>query len=234
MKLFHSSSCKGPPQGCNKGYILIAIILSLFSTLGILLARSASSNAAQIDAMHTSVHGLFYGSILYLAFKTRKQKFTEHHEFRIRLRYARMNVWGMLLFLTYIVFWEALPRMWTPVVVVGWLMTLGVSLGFIGLTLETTILWLMRKGHEGAAINQECDRGRRATHRTAFLHVIWDASLSFAALFAAIIIWLDPGKSIIDPILTFAATPFILLQTYFVLKSFKRDEAQHHGHSHTH
>ena len=200
--------------------------------MGILLARWAYSNAAQVDAMHTGIHGIFYGSILYLAFKTRKRQLSEHQEFKVRLRYARLSVLSMLFFLIYIVFWEAIPRVWAPVVVIGWMMILGVSIGFAGLFIETTILWLMRKQHEVASDYHECDRGRSTTHRTAFLHVIWDASLSVAALLAAIAIWLDPKRSWIDPFFTFGAVFVILWQARIVLRSFKRDETLHMAHHH--
>ena len=192
----------------------------------------ANSSAGKADASHMGLHGIFYGSIIYLWYLARKGKLSIADEIRARFRCARWNVIILLIFLAGLVFGEALPKFWRPTAVSGPDLVVAVVIGIFGTLLTIFILRKMRVDHGGLEYGEECDRGRRSSHRVLFLDAIGDISISLAVLISGVNIWIDPRRSWLDPILTFIAAGIIIWQAYAMLRSLRKDEFSHDGHHH--
>lgn len=233
MKLLHSASCKGPPLGCQIGYWWIMAILSISSVLEGVIARWwANSNAGQADALHMSLHGVFYGSILFIGFLAKKKRFSAQEETKIRLKYAYWNITFLLGFLLYLVFIEAMPKLWNSSIVYGPELIVAATMGILGTLTSLIILCKMKSDHGGYEYGEECDRGRKSSHRALLLDAIGDIAISLAILVAAINIWINPLRSWLDPVLTFIAAGVIVWQAYYMLRVLRQDELSHSNHHH--
>lgn len=229
MFSIHSPSCKGPPLGCDRGYWIICVIVFVASFLEGFIARSAAeSYSAQTDAIHMSLHGAIYGSILYVNSHIRKRKVSASNELRLRLKSARLNVSFLLIMLAYLVFIETLPKIWHPTPVAGKWMLFSVFFGIIGTISIFLILNGMKKQHE----SESCSLGRSSLHKTLMWDAVTDLNTSIAVLIAAILITVDQNLSWIDPYLTIIATIYIAWQMRNLLRSIREDEKSHLSHNH--
>lgn len=233
MRLIHSVSCKGPPLGCQRGYWWIAGILSFGSAGEGLISRIlADSYAGQADALHMALHGVFYGSIIYLGFLSKKKQFSAADEVKVRLRYARWNVAALLTFLAYIIAFEVIPRFWNTAIVSAPELIFAALVGISGTFASLAILWKMRKDHGGYERGKECDRGRKSSHGVLFLDAIGDIGISLMVIAEALNIWINPRLFWIDPILTLTVAGIIIWQSCAMLKSLRKDELNHAVHHH--
>lgn len=232
MFSLHSPSCKGPPLGCNRGYWYICTILLIASSLEGIIARfAAHSQSAQADAIHMGLHGVFYGSFVYINIVAKIRKLYPHDEMKLRLRYARINILFLFVFLSYIVFGETLPKFWKPAHVTGVWMLVGVVGGILGTLITLLVLQKMKRDHGFNVQSKNCDGGRRLFHKVFVIDALGDLIISLAVFIAAVLIIIDQGLSWLDPPITLIAAIIIIRQAVLLLKSLKENEL-HHLHNH--
>ena len=231
MFSLHSRSCKGPPLGCDRGYWLNFIIILLVSTPEFVLAKIAGSDSAQADAIHMAfLHGMSYGNVLWVGFLAKKKKWSPHKELQCRVWFAYLNVVLVLASLLYLVFWNALPKIWSPEPIAGKLMLAGTLTGIAGTLITILVLRRMQKDHGYNQPSQECDHGRKISLKTIFFDAIQDLGISLLVFTTAVLIIFNPRFSIIDPYLTLFVVLIIFWQAVKLLKSIGQEKEMHHHH----
>jgi Co/Zn/Cd efflux system component len=233
VKILHSTHCKGPPLGCDRGYWVIFVIISVASLIESVIARYlAESQAAQTDAVHMALHGVLYGSFIFLSYYLRKQKTSPWRELTLRLRYAKMNIFILLAILTYIVFVDTIPRFWHPTRIVGKWMLIGASGGIIGTIMVLVILRIMEKGHKSSFQHEECALGKDIFHKVGIMDALTDLGISLSVFSTAVLIWINHELSFLDPYLTILIAAIITRQMKHIYRSIKLDEIHHLRHKH--
>jgi cobalt-zinc-cadmium efflux system protein len=175
--------------------------LSLLVTAGIMVAEAlggilSGSLALLSDAGHmlTDVAAL---ALALLAVRFASRPADEKRTFgfrRAEVLAAQANV-AALVFLTAWIAWEAIDRLRHP----GARIDLGVMAGVaaVGLAANLVVLrWL----HADHSLNA----------RSAFLHVLGDAVSSVVVLAGAAAMWLEPGWTFVDPVLSLGISLLIL------------------------
>ncbi len=111
----------------------------------------------------------------------------------------------MLVGISIWIFYEALERIRSPKNVIG-----------------SVMLWVALSGLVVNIIAALMLHGSRDLNvKSAFLHVLTDTLSSVAVIIAAIFIWIT-GKTIIDPILAFLISLFILVSSFGIIKEALR------------
>lgn len=177
------------------------LALSLAVTAGIMIAEAvggvlSGSLALVSDATHmlTDVAAL---ALALLAVRFASRPADEKRTFgflRAEVLAAQANV-AALVVLTAWISWEAVDRLRHP----GARIELGIMAGVaaIGLLANLVVLrWL----HDDRSLNA----------RSAFLHVLGDAVSSVVVLAGAAVMWIRPGWTWIDPVLSLAISLLIL------------------------
>lgn len=232
MSLLHSSSCKGPPLGCDRGYWINFIVIILVSIPELILAKIAGSDSAQADAIHMSfLHGMSYGNVLLISFLAKIKKWSPHQELQFRLWSAYSNIALVFAGLLYLVFWNALPKIWSPEPISGKLMLTGNLIGIFGTLVTILVLKITAKDHGyNNKHSQECDHGRKLTLKTIFFDAIQDLGISILVFTTAVLIIINPRFSIIDQYLTLFVVSIIFWQAVKLITSIVQEKEMHHHH----
>jgi cobalt-zinc-cadmium efflux system protein len=176
--------------------------LSLGLTLGIMLAEVvggvvSGSLALLSDAGHMLTDAAALGlALLAVVFASRPADDKRTFGFRrLEVLAAQFNV-GFLVLLTGWIAWEAVERLRQPPPAIGLGVMAGVAV--VGLIGNVAILYWL---HEDHSLNA----------RSAFLHVLGDAIASVAVLAGALVMWVEPSWTWVDPVLSLGISLLILL-----------------------
>lgn len=240
MFFLHSPDCKGPPIGCDRGYWLILGIYTATSILEWVLARYwANSQGAQFDALHSLLHSGIVWSFIHVGKKTKKLNLAADQERKLRLKYCRRNIYTVLGLLVSMTVFEAIPKFWHPVAVVGGFMVFSIVTGASAIAASIFILGRVGKLHSPVIlIGKEC-RGHQESHETVMFDNKSDLKISGIAFFTAILIWkaehISPHVPYFNLVLPFfdpALSVFIAVNigvaAFQLLRSLENSEIVHY------
>lgn len=110
--------------------------------------------------------------------------------------------------LTYVIFWEAIPKLRNPQPVVGFFMILSACVGLAGNGLTLLVLHILKQRHQIKSI----------IHKAISLDNLADILISLVVVAAAIVVAFAPFLVWIDPVLTILAAIYIVWRGYLLVK----------------
>ena len=233
MQILHSSGCKSPPAGCDRGYLCLAFIIGLSSFIeGFIGWYFAASNAIRADAAHAALHSGIYLSAAYVGWLVRKRNFSVEEERGRRILYCKRNIASMFILGLSPPLLSAFWRLTHPVSVSGGYMAVGALVGIVGTASALFILRIMAKDHVVYAQDEiEC-RGSEEMHETMSWDTTSDLSISVVALLVAILALLVLPISgflhYIDTFLTIATISWIVFKSKKLWSSLNTGGRHHH------
>ncbi|MCD6377176.1 MAG: cation transporter [Caldisericaceae bacterium] len=185
--------------------LMITMALNFSITLAELIGGLLAGSLSLIsDALHNFSDGVAI-IISYIALKLRNRSVTEKHTFglkRTEIFAAALNS-GVLLVITFYLFYHAVLRIIHPTVVEGSLMMLVAGIGLLANVIGTILL--ARPSKESMNL------------KSAYLHLLSDAVSSFGVLLGGFAIY-QWNIYWIDPILTILIGIYILKESFQILQ----------------
>ena len=220
----HIDGCKGPPCTCsNRAYWVLTAIALFSSFLEWFFAwYFAGSSSAQADAFHATSHGLLYYIAIRINVKAGKKNITQEELCHIQEKHLKGG-WRILLFsLIYVVFVEAIPRLWQPAPIASGFMLMGVTIGLSGNIISRCVLKKMRHILSGGKNAHEGEY-----HKVLTWDNLLDLLISATVLAVAIAFWFISTDILtnyryllyrIDPVLTLVIVPIIGWRGYKIFR----------------
>ncbi|XP_066259110.1 proton-coupled zinc antiporter SLC30A2 isoform X1 [Euwallacea similis] len=204
----------------RKKLIIASILCVIFMVAEIVGGYISNSLAIASDAAHLLTDfASFMISLfsLYMANrpKTKKMSFGWYRAEVIGALTSVLLIWVVTGILVYMAIQRLIYRDFEIDAVIM-LITSGVGVGvniIMGLSLHQHT-----HSHGGHEEVHSKDKKQNINVRAAFIHVIGDFLQSFGVLVAAIVIYFKPEWVLVDPIMTFVFSVFVMMTTFAILK----------------